>query len=540
MSGEAPPTDLDALGSGIWELALPLAGGVAAAGLLVGGVERVGLRWSSPLLALPASALAFPLWPAISAASGGVLLLAAGVAWGRHRQSIERGGPEAQRARERIGPLAMLRSARRRRSAKENRRLGGRLLLGLRRDRGLASVPLGVSQGVRGFVPGAPGSGKTVTLAAHTSAYVRSGMAAIVIDPKGDPYLREVLQAEAKRSGRALIEWSPDGPSSYNPLGRGTPTEIADKALAAEQYTEPHFLRQAQRYLGLMLQAMRAAGEWPASLASVVRYFEPDRLEYLARSCEGELGERVGAYVRDLPTRTRGELTGTRDRLAVLAESELGEWLLPGDAKGELDLAEILARRQLAYIRLDADRFPLASQMLGAALVVDLITVTASLQGSEPSGLVIVDEFAALAAEQVSRLLSRSRSAGLSVLIGTQSFADLTIARPGDQTDSLRRQVLADVDYVVAHRQSEPEAAEILAAMAGTQPTWTVTRHTREQLGVSAPADEGTRKRSREFVRHPDEFKRLGVGEAILIEPTSESEPSVVRIWKPPSVELAA
>jgi len=30
----------------------------------------------------------------------------------------------------------------------------------------------------------------------------------------------------------------------------GSETEIADKALSGETFTEPHYLRQAQRYLG--------------------------------------------------------------------------------------------------------------------------------------------------------------------------------------------------------------------------------------------------------------------------------------------------
>jgi hypothetical protein len=378
-----------------------------------------------------------------------------------------------------------------------------------------------------------------VTLAAHASAYIAAGMSVVCVDPKGDPYLREVLEREASRAGVSYMEWTPDGPCSYNPLGRGTPSEIADKALAAERFTEPHYLRQAQRYLGLALKAMKAAGEWPASLSRIVHYFDADRLDYLTRRCEPALAEHVATYLSELPARARSELNGVRDRLAVLAESELGPWLEPRPGS-ELDLARTLTGGDVAYIQLDADRFALASQMLGAAIVVDLVNVTAGLHGRRARGLVVIDEFAALAAEQVSRLLSRSRSAGLSVLIGTQSFADLTVARPNDQTDSLRRQVLSDVDYVVAHRQGEPEAAEILGAMAGTQPTWTVTRHTRTQLGASTPADEGTRKRSREFVCHPDEFKRLGVGEAIVIEPAAREDPSVVRIWPPPALEAAA
>lgn len=538
MSGEPAPIDPSAVTAALMELAAWCAG---AAGIAVGlalGAERLALHWSSPLLGAPVAALALLFGTAPGLGASATIVLATGLGLSRHLQSLERGGPEARRARERTGVPRLVRSRLDSRRARADRLRGERFAVGLGRSREVATLPLGLRQGVRGFIPGAPGSGKTVTLAAHASVYLRAGMGAVVVDPKGDRYLREVLIREAAQARRSFVEWAPDGPTSYNPLGRGTPTEIADKALASERFTEPHYLRQAQRYLGLVLAGMRSAEEWPASLAGVVRYFDPGRLEHLARRCDDDLQERIERYVDELSARARGELAGVRDRLAVLAESELGPWLEPSER--ELDLARLLARRDVAYVQLDADRFPLASQMLGAAIVVDLVNVTSGLHGSEPSGLVVIDEFAALAAEQVSRLLSRSRSAGLSVLIGTQSFADLTVARPNDQTDSLRRQVLADVDYVVAHRQSEPEAAEILASMAGTQPNWTLTRHTRTQLGASAPADEGTRKRTREFVRHPDEFKRLGVGEAIVIEPAAGVEPQMVGIWKPPHADDAA
>ncbi|MGN6816057.1 MAG: hypothetical protein ACTHK3_08230 [Solirubrobacterales bacterium] len=67
---------------------------------------------------------------------------------------------------------------------------------------------------------------------------------------------------------------------------------------------------------------------------------------------------------------------------------------------------------------------------------------TADMQGRELRGLAVIDEFAALAAEHVHRLFGRARSAGLSVLLGTQSLADLRTARPDDPTDSLTEQVL--------------------------------------------------------------------------------------------------
>ncbi len=69
------------------------------------------------------------------------------------------------------------------------------------------------------------------------------------------------LALAARDAERELLEWTPHGPSFYNPYARGGDTEIADRLLAGERFTEPHYLRQAQRYIGHAVRALRAAGE---------------------------------------------------------------------------------------------------------------------------------------------------------------------------------------------------------------------------------------------------------------------------------------
>ncbi len=77
----------------------------------------------------------------------------------------------------------------------------------------------------------------------------------MVIDPKGDRLLRDELEHAARKARRTLRVWTPEGPAVYNPFAHGTDTELADKVLAGETYTEPHYLRQAQRYLGHAVRA---------------------------------------------------------------------------------------------------------------------------------------------------------------------------------------------------------------------------------------------------------------------------------------------
>jgi hypothetical protein len=50
---------------------------------------------------------------------------------------------------------------------------------------------------------------------------------------------------------------------------------------------------------------------------------------------------------------------------------------------------------------------------------------------------------------------------------------------------------------------------------------------------------EGTRTREREFLIVPDQFKRLGVGDAVLLCPSAERPGELIRVWSPRALSPA-
>jgi hypothetical protein len=418
----------------------------------------------------------------------------------------------------RRGPTDLLRAIRGARGATV---VEGALAVGRDGRGATVRVPLGGRSGAHMLVVGATGSGKTVTEAWIVARAVDHGHGAVVIDPKGDELLREQARAAALRAGRPFIEWTPAGPTAYNPYAHGSESEIVDKTLAAEPYSEPHYLRQAQRYLAHAVRALRAAGETP-SPARIAALLDPRALELLARRVPDEARARaVWAYLDQLDGRQRLGLAGTRDRLAILAESEFGRWLEP-DARG-LDLLEAVRWRAVVYFRLDADRLPLLSRMLAAAIVQDLLTVAAELQSEPVPTLVAIDEFSAIAAGAVARLFGRARAAGISLLLATQELADLRCGSP-----ALLEQVLGNVATVIAHRQSVPESADLIAGIGGTRGAWMTT----QRIEDGAPTGAGSRGRGREYLVHPDVIKALPCGSAAVIVATA-GRASVARIFHP-------
>lgn len=522
-------------GAALAQLTVPIIVGLLIGGAILALLRYRRLRWTWALFLAP---LAFLSWPidwrvGLALAVGATFATAAGARW--HMEAIGRGGEEARAAKEAIGPLACLRLLIAERHGRRAQAKDGRFPLGRTPDGHVARVPLGRAEhGVHALLAGVTGGGKTWTMMRIIQAHILAGQAAIVLDPKGDHHLRAMLRATAAALGVRFREWGVAGPSVYNPIGRGSATEIADKAIAGHDWTEPHYELATRRLLGLALATMRAAGLWPPTLSGLVAHMDPDRLDALADKVGGDIAVSVRAYVDGLGAQGRADLRGGRDRLAILCESELGRWLDPalaGDGE-QIDLAACLDRGEIVYVCLDSDRYPAASKLLASALVIDLAGLVGARQGSGRAGLLALDEFSALAAEHVARLAARARGAGISLLLGAQSLADLRAARPGDTTDTMTEQILSNVEYVVCHRIADPDSAERLARVGGTRPAWTLTQRV-EGHGWRAPRGEGTRTRGREFRVEPDRFKSLGVGEAVLLHPTARRPARVVRIWPP-------
>jgi hypothetical protein len=456
-----------------------------AIGLVIGLIattvmRRRHLRWTWAVGALAVVVLARRILGGDALTLGTAALCATvrGRRW--HREDVETGADMADVAAGRHGPLDALRSLARKAEARwsaagpESWWRGDRLIVGHERDGRAVTIPLGgVTGGTHTLVVGATRSGKTVTMTSMAAHAIERGMGAVVIDPKGDPDLRQELRRAASAHGRRFVEWAPRGYTVYNPYARGSETEIADKVLAGERFTEPHYLRQAQRYLGHEVRVLRRAGI-EVSLKALVEHLDTSRLELLARSLPASQAQGAHAYLDSLTTRQQSDLVGVRDRLAIMAESDIGPWLDPETpSASRLDLPEAAKTRAVVYFNLQADNRPLLAQMLSAAIVGDLQAVVAGLQGRPAPTVVVIDEFSAIVPERVAGLFARAGGAGVSLVLGTQELADMRV--PG--REMLLEQIVGNLSALVAHRQVVPSSAELLAEMTETRGVWRTSRH---------------------------------------------------------------
>jgi conjugal transfer pilus assembly protein TraD len=502
-----------------------------ALGLILGlGVARLmrhrQLNWTWALVAFGVVWIARPLlgWLSLTLSVAALCAARRGRRW--RREDIEAGGDLAQIVRGFQGPLDAVRALNRKAAV---RRLLSReaswfkddeVLIGQDvRDGGLVRIPLGgPAGGTHTLVVGAAGAGKTVTMTGVAVHGVEHGMGAVFLDPKEDPDMLEAARDVAEREGRPFVHWTPEGSVVFNPYAHGSETEIADKLLAGEQWSEPHYLRQAQRYIGHVVRVLHQAGI-VVSLQNVVRCLNLAEFEALVRALPEQQAGQVTAYLKSLSAAQQAGLSGVRDRLAVMAESDVGRWLDP-ETPGVMsfDLLEMVKQRAVVYFSLQADRRPLLAQMLGAAIVGDLQSVQSRLQGKRIPTVVVIDEFAALAARQVAGLFGRARGAGMCLLLGTQELADLRL--PG--LEQLHDQVMGNLTSLIAHRQVVPDSATLIADVAGTKGAWSTTVHTDGRT---------MRTRGREYVVHPEEIKSLQRGHAVVIVPTGRRPVRITKIF---------
>jgi conjugal transfer pilus assembly protein TraD len=390
-----------------------------------------------------------------------------------------------------------------------------------------------------GLILGASGAGKTTTLLTILTDRIRRGLPVVGIDMKGSPAFARELADAADAAGRPFRLWTPDGPSRWNPLEHGNPTELKDKLIATERFTEPHYQRAAERYVQTVLQVLQhARPDRAPTLEEVVRLMDPGRLPAMLRGLPRQLADRVQDYLAGLTPDQLSAVRGLGTRLAILTESHTGEYLAPPSRGGTaVDLRSALAGDEVVLFSLNSSTYGKLAAQLGTLAVQDLVAGVgdrlggpgaAPLAPDPPQAIVAIDEFSALGGDQVVALLARARESGVSVVLVTQELADLERAARG-----LRDQVVGVTAVKIAHRQDVPASAQAIAQMAGTEKRWEETRQFGGRLLGGLDSGRGTRRHVEQFVVHPNEIKSLRTGDAVVITKLPVAQARTVRVAPP-------
>jgi hypothetical protein len=355
------------------------------------------------------------------------------------------------------------------------------------------------------------------------------------------------LVQAAEQAGRQFRLWTPDGSAGWNPLAYGNATELKDKLISTEWFSEIHYQRAAERYLQSALQVLAAARGplQPPTLHDVVAAMEPSRLEGLLRAAPPKLANRVHEYLGSLTGDQLSAIRGLATRLAIITESHTGRYLrgvdtgaqradLPGPS-GSVDLRAALRGEQVVVFSLNSSSYGKLAAQLGALVIQDVITVAGERlrnPGLRHPAIVAVDEFSALErGNHVLGLNARCREAGIGSLVSAQEPTDFERAARG-----LLNQILGSTAVKIIHRLDVPTSAEMVAKLAGTEAVWEHT-HQIEHHPLFGDRHTG-RSVAREverFLVHPNVIKSLHTGRALIITKVPDTRVRVVDVCPPAS-----
>src|SRR5215211_7318100 len=133
---------------------------------------------------------------------------------------------------------------------------------------------------------------------------------------KADPALAWQLEAEAERQDQLFYLWSLDGGDRWNPLRRGNRSELKDKLIATEEFSERHYQAMYERYLVNLFRALEGRPD-ERHLRNVIRLLNPHELAMALRELDDpETADEISRYVQGLTPEQHKHLSGLADRLA--------------------------------------------------------------------------------------------------------------------------------------------------------------------------------------------------------------------------------
>lgn len=366
---------------------------------------------------------------------------------------------------------------------------------------------------------GTTGSGKTTAAMSILTQAVADGWGVVMLDLKGDPDNAAHLAGAAADAGCSYHQYaiSPgERADEWHPLHAGDPAARMSKVICLSQWTEPYYQSACERFAQLAFVLMERNDIEPGFEALVDLLDDPSRCTRLVTALgDGEQG-RVSQYVKRL-LEDKGQLSalaGLAARIGTLTDPG-GPLRTRDTAREQIDLHRLSRDGGVVCFSLNSARSAVAAAQIGALAILDVQSMVAqritSGQITRPV-IVCVDEFSVLDSDHLLGLFARARSSRVAMLLATQELADLSRV-----DDGFADQIMGLTMNKLILRQEVATSAEVLARTVGTQRVWKASRQTERCLFGSGRTGKGNERAADEFIQHPNVFKRLRRGEAVLL-----------------------
>ena len=371
-------------------------------------------------------------------------------------------------------------------------------------------------------IVGVTGGGKTeggiIPALIHDIAW---GRGAIVIDMKGDRLLLEKIAATVIAAGRKddLLYFSLADPASsqtYNPLMRGNASELKDKIISSNIWSEVYYKKTSEIATQGICHALQSL-KIPVTFQTLLNYMRD--VKKIAR-LEQEMNAKgikhdLTSLLSTLDGKTR-DLTGLIADLTAIVGSSFGA--LMASEVGEIDLLEAYKNNKIVLFQLNTGLYQETAIRLARIIIQDIKTVSNYIQSYvSPAERhffpVFIDEFASIAFEAFIELINKARSAKMAISIAHQSLGDLKKAGEGFQN-----QIFDNTNIRIVYRQNSAESRDLITKMAGTIEKEKITYQTDVEMGTHVNTGRGSVRRVETFQVDPNLITEFPTGYCALLQ----------------------
>jgi len=377
-------------------------------------------------------------------------------------------------------------------------------VLGVNQVTGEPVVLSDTDAGFHTLVMGGPMSGKTTAMLNVVENAVRRGIPVIYVDGRGGDTADRV-ERFTREQGVPFLHFSmlPDS-DAYHPLSSGRHALIQEGLVDLRSWSDDRRC-EIDHYFQTVFHVLEAC-EVPIDLFHVGRHLSVGKLYRLVRE---KNQEALMPLIQTLEN-PHPELQTFLLEIRLLMDGEIGD-LFNGQHKTRvIDLSQPRLPGGVTYFSLNPLISTARVEILGKLIVNDINALIAHrrLQGHTQPLCVVFDEFSLFAGEQMVRLLTQGREAGVYAVLSAQSFSQITQS----SSYTVLGQVLDNTSNYLIQGQSYPPYAKVLVNVLGAKTQMTVTSRLNGH-----PTHVGSVRRTRLFRGHLTEITRLRNGETIVV-----------------------
>jgi hypothetical protein len=395
-----------------------------------------------------------------------------------------------------------------------------------------------------GVVLGSTGAGKTETIKTLIGGLADIGYAVIMVDLKEDTAeggLREFCDhyAAAHAQPYQQIALSDPNPTYwFNPLYKMSTDEAINTIVSLQEFDDGFWQAINRTMIGQICTLVSDAHQ-----VDPTRFPPPDMLTigriFRSSSLASATKEMRAAVLASMPARTKDDFmalsspspdeaksaSGLGARIVNTYESEAGRSVLRSG--GDREVLDV-TRPGITYIGLNTLGLSELARVVSTSVLMRVATyagarTTGAVKGAGESRIaVVIDEANFIDRIQIQNLLSRCRSAGISVWLCTQSPLDWEEDWP---------KITSNVNVGIIMLQGNEESAELCADFIGKRKMSTLLSQVRD----GQVTESGTMRESVEHFVSAQELRNLRVGESVVTVTRPEPRRTFVRIFRRPA-----